>query len=228
MGIKMLKAVIFDFDGVIVDSESLHHETFNIALAPFGIDISKRLYYDKYLGYTDLDAIKVITKENNLALSADEFNQILEKKASAFEHLAATTESVIEGAEDFINMLSQNEIIRTICSGALVCEIEAALDGTPIRPNFCQVTAADDVKVGKPDPEGYLMALDKLKQEFDIAPENCIVVEDSHWGLEAAKAAGIKTLAVTNSYPSEQLKKADKITDNLASVTIAQLNQMTQ
>jgi beta-phosphoglucomutase-like phosphatase (HAD superfamily) len=118
-------------------------------------------------------------------------------------------------------MLADNKIPMAVCSGALLPEIEMILKGAGLRHFFDVIVSAEQVKKGKPDPEGFLLALKLLNKKTSqpINPQDCIVIEDSHWGLEAARAAGMHPIAVTNSYSADQLKPSDR--------TVANLNQLT-
>jgi beta-phosphoglucomutase len=232
----MLKAVIFDFDGVLVDSELLHYQAFNSVFAPFKFQISTQEYFDRFLGLSDKELLQIVDKEKNLSLSSQQFKQLLAEKAVIFGKLASTQAGVIDGVPKFLEMLADNKIHKAICSGALLPEIELILKGANLRDFFEAIVSAEQVKKGKPDPEGFLLALKLLnklvrrscggKTHPTIKPQDCIVIEDSHWGLEAAKNAGMHPVAVTNTYSAEQLKPADKIIANLAELTLSDLQSL--
>ncbi len=223
----MLKAVIFDFDGVITDSEILHLRAFNQVLAGHGIEITTKDYYKDYLGLTDLDLIKLLIAQGQLKAGSS-IEDIASQKKQAFEQLAKTDGRIIEGVRDFLQMLSQNNIPLAICSGALRAEIELVLEQARLRSFFTVIVSSDDVKKGKPNPAGFLLALRKLNKQSPqpISAGQCIVIEDSHWGLEAAKSAGMHTVAVTNSYDAEELSLAEKIVSKLSELTISDLQQL--
>ena len=228
----MLKAVIFDFDGVLVDSELLHFEAFSNILSPLGVKMSKQQYFDKYLGLSDEELVRTVNKEQKLTLSESQIEQVLRQKASVFKELAVSEASIIDGVPAFLQMLADNKIHKAICSGALLPEIELILKGACLRDFFEAIVSAEQVKKGKPDPEGFLLALKLLNKKARqpvvsrIEPKDCIVIEDSHWGLEAAKAAGMRSVAVTNSYSADQLKPADKIIENLSELTLPDLKSL--
>jgi beta-phosphoglucomutase len=225
----MLRAVIFDFDGVLVDSEKLHLQAFNNVLARFKIEISTQEYYEKFLGLSDRELLEVINnREKNLALTDRQFKQLLSAKADVFKNLALTQAPVIVGVYEFLKMLRANKIPLAICSGALLPEIEMLLKGANLREYFDVIVSAEQVKKGKPDPEGFILALKLLNEKSNslIKAEDCIVIEDSRWGLEAAKKAGMHTVAVTNSYSADQLKPADKVVGNLGELTLNKLHNI--
>ena len=224
----MLGAVIFDFDGVLVDSEQIHHKAFNRVLTKFNYQLSSREYYDRFLGLSDEELLRIVNKERNLSLSNQQFGQLLGEKANLFKEMAATEAGIIEGVPKFLNMLSDGNIPMAICSGALLPEIETILEGAGLRSYFEVIVSAEQVERGKPDPEGFLLALKLLNKRThkSIKPEDCVVIEDSHWGLDAAKAAGMRTVAITNTYAAEHLKPADKIIEHLNDLSLPELNSM--
>ena len=225
----MLRAVIFDFDGVITDSEILHLRAFNRTLAQFAIEITKEDYYKHYLGLTDLDLLNLLAQKELLKVDAGEIQNLAEKKKRIFEQLAKTESSIIEGVPQFLQMLRQNNIAMAVCSGALLPEIELILEKAALRHFFEVIVSAEQIKKGKPHPQGFMLTLQKLNQnrKNPISANQCIVIEDSHWGLEAAKAAGMHTVAITNSYDADQLAMAEKIIDHLGQLNINKLHELT-
>ena len=224
----MVRAVIFDFDGVITDSEILHLRAFNQSLAPYCVEISTKDYYKNYLGYSDFDCYKKLIDNGLLKINERQIDDIVKKKSKIFEELTKTEGRTIEGVHEFLQMLEDNNIPMAICSGSLLVEIEVILEESGLRHYFTEIVSAEQVKKGKPHPEGFLLCLKKLnkKSRPPIAAGECIVIEDSHWGLQAGKAAGMHTVAVTNSYDAGQLSMAEKIVSNLNVLTIENLHQL--
>jgi len=221
----MLKAVVFDFDGVITDSEILHLRAFNQVLAQYNVVISTKDYYTEYLGYTDVDCFRQLIQKGLLKTDKQGIEELVKQKNEVFEELAKTEGQIIEGVRDFLQMVKDNNIPMAICSGALLAEIELILEQAKLRDFFEVIVSAEQVKKGKPNPEGFLRALKKLNQgrQDPIEAEQCIAIEDSHWGLKAAKAAGMHTVAVTNSYDAKELATAEKIVGQLGELTINEL-----
>jgi len=224
----MLRAVIFDFDGVITDSEVLHLRAFNQSLVPYGVEISTKDYYTNYLGFSDFDCYKTLLDNGLLKIDERQIDGIIKKKSKIFEVLTKTEGRTIEGVREFLHMLEENNIPMAICSGSLMVEIEVMLEGAGLRHFFAEIVSAEQVKKGKPHPEGFLLALQKINKNCHppIAAGECIVIEDSHWGLKAGNAAGMHTVAVTNSYEAEQLTIAEKIIPHLNELTINDLQQL--
>jgi HAD superfamily hydrolase (TIGR01509 family) len=229
----MLRAVIFDFDGVITDSEILHFRAFNQVLRQYGIELTKQEYYKTYLGFNDADCYGMLIHQGLLKTKREQIGNLIEEKKHIYKELAKTEGKMIEGVRDFLTLLEENSIPMAICSGSLMTEVEMVLEDTGLRHMFEVIVSGEQVKKGKPDPEGFLLTLNRLNNNVNsgqtgnhILPGECIVIEDSHWGLEAAKAAGMRTIAVTNSYGAEQLSMADKIVNQLNELSIGVLQQL--
>ncbi|NLZ04620.1 MAG: HAD family phosphatase [Phycisphaerae bacterium] len=224
----MLGAVIFDFDGVITDSEILHFRAFNTVLAGLGLELTKKEYYSTYLGLSDKDCYKALIAEGRLDIKPSQVAELIRKKTRIFEELARTDGKVIEGVRPFLDLLASNAIPMAICSGALRAEIELILEDSGLRDFFKAIVSAEQVKRGKPHPDGFLLTLKKLNQRLraPLPAKQCVVIEDSHWGLQAARAAGMHTVAVTNTYEAEQLAGAEKVVDRLDRLTLSDLEQL--
>ncbi|MDH4239007.1 MAG: HAD family phosphatase [Phycisphaerae bacterium] len=224
----MLRAVIFDFDGVITDSEVLHLQAFNNVLARYNIEIKEDVYYKEYLGFTDLDCFKSVIDKNKIGLDSEQIKNLIRQKNRVFEELAATEATIFEGVPEFLQLLSDNGVPMAICSGAVLEEIALILEQSGLGHFFAEIVAGDQVTKGKPDPEGFLLALERLNKgvQNPIAANECVVIEDSHWGLEAGNAAGMHTVGITNTYNPGQLSMAEKIVANLSELSIDDLQQL--
>jgi len=224
----MLEAVIFDFDGVITDSEILHFRAFNKVLAQHGLELSKKEYYGQYLGLSDSDCFGTLIDEGRLGIEKAQVKTLIQQKTRVFEQLARTDGKIIEGVREFLDMLTAARVPIAICSGALRAEIELILEDAGLRGLFDVIVSAEEVTRGKPDPEGFLLALQRLNETVltPITPGQCIVIEDSHWGLKAAHAAGMHTIAVTNTYEAEQLQAAQRVVARLSDLTMDDLTHL--
>ncbi len=224
----MVGAVIFDFDGVITDSEILHLRCFNKVLAQFGFEIEKNDYYKNYLGLSDFELFSLLIEKGKIKPADKTIENLISEKNQIYEEIAVAEGHTIEGVHGFIELLAANDIPMAIYSGSLLSEIMLILEHANLHTFFKIVVSAEDVKKGKPDPEGFIIALQRLNKEVSpaISADQCIVIEDSHWGLESAVAAGMHTVAVTNSYGAEQLNLAEKTVDNLSELTIDDLSEL--
>ena len=224
----MLRAVIFDFDGVITDSEVLHFRTFNEVLADYGVAINLKDYYKNYLGLSDFDFFNLFIKKGRLKLKNDTVDDLIKKKNSIFTTLTKTEGKIIEGVRNFIEMLSENNVPMAICSGALFVEIEMTLEDANLDRYFKTIVSSEQVSKGKPHPEGFELALSRLNnsRSDQIKADQCVVIEDSRWGIEAAKNANMHIVGVTNSYDAEELEKAEKIISRLDKLGIEDLQKL--
>jgi beta-phosphoglucomutase len=224
----MLRAVIFDFDGVITDSEIMHLRACNQVLAEYKVQIAKKDYYTNYLGLSEFDFFKAISDNGLVALNSEKIRQLISRKSKIFEKLAKSQGTIIDGVPEFLKMLKENNIPMSICSGAILSEIELILDKAQLRSFFEDIVSAEQVTIGKPDPQGFVLTLKKLneKNRSLIHSNQCVVIEDSHWGLEAANAAGMHSVAITNSYAAEQLSMAEKTVTHLNELNMTDLQNL--
>ncbi|MBN1766466.1 MAG: HAD family phosphatase [Sedimentisphaerales bacterium] len=229
----MLRLVIFDFDGVIADSEKAHFETFRVTFLEEGIDISWMQYCQKYLGYTDRELIVEVLKDNQIEPSSenvDLMESIFQRKKAKFANYISQHSLIMDGVKDLMEDLRGNNIISAICSGALRVEIESILRHGVLEEYFVDIVAAEDVSRGKPDPEGYRLSLERVNRIFGsadpIKPGECVVIEDSHWGISAAHAAGMPCLALATSYPADQLQAAENVANDLTCVNVGLLREI--
>ena len=210
--------VIFDFDGVIADTEKLHFEASRLVLAEQGVAVDQARYYAKYLGYSDADMAEAVARDQGLftpgADLSDFVREFIRKKGLVFERLIASGAVLFAGAPECFARLGA-EFPLAIASGAFRAEIEHMLNGAGLRHHFAAIVGAGDAARSKPHPAPYLEAA----RQLSVHPSDCVAIEDSMWGLDSARGAGMKTIAVTNSYPAEQLT-ADRIVTGLDEITI--------
>lgn len=218
-----MDALLFDFDGVVVDSEPIHLACFQRVLETVGISLSQREYYEKYLGYDDHDCLKVAAADRGRELGEEAIARLTAEKTVLVQRAFAESVQPLPGAVALIRAAAAADVPLAVCSGALREEIELASRTIGVLACFRTIVAAEDVAHGKPDPEGYLAARKRLAAAMgrEILPARCVVVEDSPAGIDAARAAGMKVLAVTNSYPAEQLAAADAVVESLEGVPLA-------
>lgn len=208
-------AVIFDFDGIIVDTEPLHLVAFRAVLEPRGIPLSDAEYWERYLGFDDRDAITTALTSAGREPAPACVATLMAEKAERFLHSVRAGVPLFPGVEAFVRAAARHGPLA-IGSGALRAEIELILETVGLREAFAVIVSAEDVTHGKPDPETYLRALAALRsRQPALAPEACLVVEDSAAGVAAAKAAGMRCVAVTNSSPAAALADADLVVESL-------------
>jgi beta-phosphoglucomutase len=200
-----LKALVFDFDGVIANSEPLHFRGYRDVLADRGIVLTERDYYNEYLGFDDVGAFEAIGRRHRASWTAQDIADLVARKAVRLEVLEREVSVLFPGAADAIRRAAAALPIA-IASGARGDEIRRVLMREQLLDCFTTIVAAEDTAVSKPAPDPYRRAVSLLAARLDaLEPAQCVAIEDSHWGLESARAAGLRTVAVTNTYPAEQL-----------------------
>jgi len=221
-----LEAIVFDFDGVIANSEPLHLRAFQKGFAPLGITLSAADYYARYLGYDDVGVFTAVAQDRGLALSRDAVAALVTRKGQHIQELLRAGEVLFQGAAEFIHQAAAAVPIA-IASGAQRHEIEEILDATGLRDCFATIVAAGETANGKPSPDPYARAFELLQRSNGAtAPGRCIAIEDSRWGLESARGAGLRCVGVTNSYPASELAGAELIVDGLHALTIPMLEDL--
>ena len=220
----MLQAVIFDFDGVIADSEPLHLRAYQSVLQVDGIELGKEEYYRRYLGFDDAELFQTLVKDRGLSVGADKVDHWIESKSRIVEALISSDALLFQGAAACVKMCAER-VPLAIASGALEHEIDLVLQHAGLRGCFAAIASASDGVRGKPAPDLYMLAMAKLPVTGHLEPASCIAIEDSRWGIEAARKAGLRCVAVTHTYPAEHLKGADLVVSGLSEITIPTLEQ---
>lgn len=201
------KALIFDFNGLIVDDEPIHCELFQKILRDEEIELSEQAYWEDYLGFDDKGLIEAVFEKNNKKCTPKKMSTLIEKKNELYFPTLKNRLKFFPGVLDFIRE-AKNKFPMAIVSGALKSEIEFVLKEGDILDLFDPIISADDTKHGKPSPEGYVIAYSKLKKEFsEILPETVLALEDSLAGIEAAQRAKLSVAALTHTYPKSELEK---------------------
>ena len=226
----VLRAVIFDCDGVLIDSEPLHFSSFKKALGEEGHSLTEEIYKEHYLALDDRGAFKRFFESAKEPLKETLLNELMEKKSQIFQELVQSEGLLAYPAvPEFVMSVAQRYPLA-VASGARRHEVEMALESAGIRAYFEAIVTADDVQNGKPHPESYLRAVEALnatgKRSTAIRPAECLVIEDSKHGILSAHSAGMKCLAVATSYPPFELKMADLVVPNLASLRMSQLEDL--
>jgi HAD superfamily hydrolase (TIGR01509 family) len=218
----VLKAIIFDFDGVLADTEPLHFRMFQQVLQDEGLSLSERDYYEKYIGFDDRGCFHAILAGHGRNAAPETIRRLVERKAAVMLGHLTTTRVVYPGAVEFVKNVA-GRYRRAIVSGALRHEIELILTTAGMRDDFEHITAAEDVLDGKPEPEGYLHALQALNRRAPILASECLVIEDTFFGIQAAHAAGMRCLALSTTSPPDRLGIADAVTTTLQDCDLASL-----
>lgn len=217
------RAVLFDFDGVVVNSEPLHFQAMREVLAKEHVDLTEEDYYRDLIGFDDRGAIRRLYELRGLPLAPKTVLALIAGKSEVMLDLIHRRKlDALPGVEGLVRQLWRR-VPLAIVSGGLRDEIELMLEGVALRDCFSVIVAAEDVTVGKPDPEGYLMGMRLLSEKRVAAdrtrrplkPADCLVVEDAPSVVRAVKKVGFPTLAVANTYGPGQLADATYVVDSL-------------
>jgi beta-phosphoglucomutase-like phosphatase (HAD superfamily) len=222
----ILQAIVFDFDGVIADSERLHLRAYQDVLGAEGIELTERDYYDRYLGYDDVGVLRELGKDRGVAMNQLRIADLVERKGQRYEQLALAGEMLYAGAAEFIRAAAA-QVPIAIASGALTHEIEDVLERTGLRSLFPVIVGADQTARSKPHPEPYQTAFARLKAHTgrELEPWRSVAIEDSKWGLVSARGADLRLVAVTNTYSAAELRgEAELVCAGLRELTLEQLD----
>jgi len=215
----MSRAILFDFNGVIINDEPQHCAALIQTLAGYGYPLDREDYYRDYLGFDDRECFRFSFRRMGHAADPAALAEAIERKATLYELAIRDSMVLVPGAPDFIRLAASEGYRLTVVSGALRREIELVLTTAGLRDHFESIVAAEDVSACKPDPEGYRRARESLA----IPPERCMVIEDSLAGLAAARAAGVRCAMLTTSHTADELRTADLVWADLAGHRPAEL-----
>jgi beta-phosphoglucomutase len=210
----VIRAIVFDFDGVLADSEPLHLRAYQEVLGPMGITLSRDEYYSRYLGYDDEGVFTHLAAAHGVDLAPPRLAALISEKGRAFDAIIESGDVLYPGAAACVAHMAASFPLG-IASGALRHEIEAILRGGRMAEHFRFIVASGDTPASKPAPDPYLRAA----ALHNVPPSECLAIEDSRWGIEAAKAAGLLCVAITHTYPRGELSMADGIVDSLDEFT---------
>lgn len=207
----MIKAALFDMDGLLVDTE-----TRGIDVA---INVCKKLGFEltegekqSFIGVTDEKFYQELLEKRRLELNVKE---ILHRHFEEYDNVLREGVGAFPGATSLPLLLKQNEMLLALVSGSTREEINIVLQQLQIKNCFDVIVSADDITKSKPDPQGYARAMKKLRVE----PHECVVLEDATTGVKAGKGAGAKVIGVVNN-GGQDLVLADRTVKNLTAVTM--------
>ena len=205
-----MRAIVFDFDGVLADSEPLHLAACQEVFASVGVELTREEYYAKYLGYDDPTMFRVLAAERGWTFDQAQIQALIAEKARIFDGIIETRDVLFPGAAACIERLAADFPVG-IASGALRHEIELILRRAGLAHHIRFIVASGDTPNSKPAPDPYARAAEL----HGVPPSACVAIEDSRWGIESAKAAGLKCVAITHTYPAHALSTADRVISSL-------------
>ena len=210
----MIAAIVFDFDGVLADSEPLHLRAYQEVIESMGSALPREEYYARYLGYDDVGVFRTLSDDRGWALTDEQIAKLIAEKTRTLAQIVAQTDVLYPGATECLGRLSAIWPLG-IASGALKHEIEEILERRSLGGYFRFIVAAGDTPVSKPAPDPYALA----SRLHGVKAESCVAIEDSRWGIESAKAAGLWCIGITHTYPVSELLRADAIVSSLDELT---------
>ena len=228
----MLRAILFDFNGVLVDDEPIHLALFQKVLREEEITLTREDYYARYLGFDDRGCFRAVLEATGESPTPDRLTRLIVRKSSYYQaHIRQHGFPTYPGAVELITEAAESDLMLGVVSGALRDEVEGALHQWGVRDYFKTLVTAEDVEEGKPDPAGYRRGLENLNAfpPFPsrlIHPHEVLAIEDSPAGLSAAAACALTTLGVAQTYPTSELQAADKVVESIAGLTLGELHKL--
>jgi beta-phosphoglucomutase len=223
-----LRAVLFDFDGVLVDSEPLHFRSLRDCLLPVGVVIDEIMYAERYIPYSDREAIRLALEDHGRPAEPERVHELALAKARRFQSLIPEI-GLFPGARELVGTLAE-AVPLAIASGALRAEIESILRASGLLERFVAIIGADDVQHGKPHPEPFLTAMLAVARATSetqgLRPEECLVFEDSVGGIAAALAAGMRVVGVAHSFTPAKLRGAHRVVESLVGLELSELRRL--
>jgi beta-phosphoglucomutase len=224
-----VRAIIFDLDGTLADTEQLHFEAFNHVLRPQAIQIPREDYFGRLIGYDDRDCFTILLREHGRLVTDALVNELIAEKTKLYQAMIAERQILFPGASEFVRRCATSFPLALV-TGTLRAEAEMIMRKADIRQLFADIVTAEDVENGKPAPDGFNLALGHLgyilRPHPPLIATECLVFEDTAAGIEAARRAGMRVLAVAQTVATSQLAAADLIRPSLAETDLNEVLRM--
>jgi beta-phosphoglucomutase len=207
-----LKAVLFDFNGVIINDEPLHQKLIEELMVAENLRPNPEEYRQICLGRSDRACLKDLFERRGRFLTDEQLVRLIERKSKAYQQQLAALEKlpIYAGLSDLIFQIRAAHLPMGVVSGAVRSEIELVLSRTELAQHFTVIVAGDEIPTSKPDPTGYLLGVDRLNQQIpdlQLKPYECLAIEDTPAGIKAAKRAGMQVVGVANTYPYHMMQR---------------------
>ncbi len=227
-----LKAVLFDFNGVIIRDEPLHEKLIERLLLEENLRSKPGEFRQFCLGRSDRACLQDLFSSRGRVLSDAHLDTLIARKARAYQEELEKLSPlpIYAGVQDLIFTIRASQLKLAVVSGALRSEISLVLERAQLSEAFLVIVSGDDAIPSKPEPDGYLLAVERLNQQYpglNLAPAECLVIEDTFAGITAAKRAGIPVVGVANSYPFHMLqRRANWTVDYLTDLELDRVRQV--
>ncbi|NJO39337.1 MAG: HAD family phosphatase [Cyanobacteria bacterium CRU_2_1] len=207
-----LKAVLFDFNGVIINDEPLHEKLIEKILIEENLRIKPGEYREICLGRSDRACLNELLTRRGRIVTDEYLMGLIARKSRAYHRELESIEKlpIYPGLTDLIFQIRAAQLPMSIVSGAVRSEIELVLQRAQLSLYFTVIVAGDEIKASKPAPDGYLLAVERLNQQYPsltLQPKECLVIEDTPAGIQAAKRAGMQVVGVANTYPFHMMQR---------------------
>lgn len=227
-----LKAVLFDFNGVIINDEPLHQKLIEQLLIEENLRPKPEEFREVCLGRSDRACLTELLARRGRVVSEEYLNGLIARKAQAYAQQLTQLEKIpsYPGLTDLIFRIRSVHLPMAVVSGAIRSEIELVLQRLDLANVFSVIVAGDEITTSKPNPAGYLLAVDRLNQiqpDLQLQPQDCLAIEDTFAGIQAAKAAGMQVVGVANSYPFHMMQRVSNwAVDYLSDLEIDRVQQV--
>lgn len=207
-----LKAVLFDFNGVIINDEPIHQALIEQLLVEENLRPNPAEFREVCLGRSDRACFKDLLSRRGRVATEAYLDELVKRKSDRYQAHIETLNPlpIYPGVADFIYQLRTAQLPMALVSGALKQEIETVMQRANLRSAFSLLVAGDDIRASKPEPDGYLLAVEQLRDilgDASLKPQDCLVIEDTPAGIEAAKRAQMPVVGVANSYPFHMMQR---------------------
>ncbi|TFI52270.1 HAD family phosphatase [Mastigocladus laminosus UU774] len=227
-----LKAVLFDFNGVIIDDESIHLQLIDEILIQENLQPQRRDERQASLGRSDRACFQDLLTRRGRIMSEQYLIQLLTKKAQLYALEIEKLEKLplYPGLDDLIFQVRSRNLNLALVSGAIRQEIELVLERAKLTEYFPVIVAGDDITTSKPEPDGYVLAVERLNQAYpalNLQPSECLAIEDTPAGIQAAKRAGMQVVGIANTYPFHMLQRlANWTVDYLSDLELERVQEV--
>lgn len=228
----VLKAVLFDFNGVMINDERLHEEAIAEVLLEENLMLKPGEFQQFCLGRSDRAGLTDLLVSRGRVVTPDTVEKFIQRKAQFYQQQLASQKKlpIYPTLGDLIFKFRVAGLKMAVVSGALRSEIESILDLAQLKPYFATIVAGDEITVSKPAPDGYLLAVERLNRVdpvLELQPSECLAIEDSFAGIEAAKRAGIPVVGVAHTYPFHMLqRRANWTIDYLSDLEVDRVQRL--
>ncbi len=226
-----LKAILFDFNGVIINDEPIHQELIDEILLGENLRPCNTLEKESCIGKSDQAGLSEILSSRGRVVSQTYLDQLIEKKTIAYRKKLEELENlpIYPEIQDFLPKIQEKGLSMAIVTGSSRDGVEYILHRIGIADYFSVIVTAEDIKSSKPNPEGYLLAVTRLNQKnhnLQLQAKNCLVIEDSYPGIEAAKRASMQVVGIANTYPFHMIQRqADWVVDYLKEIELERIEK---